>query len=557
MANGIRQGAIALLAVAVALCWALPDRCAPAGESELNIPHLSAIEREIDKRVERKVTEQLDKKVDEKIGTRVEEKLERKVDEKLDKELEEKLDKKVDEKLDEKVDEKVDAKVVEKIEEKAKEKVQARQKTNPIKVLPSPGDDISPVETEAIDEAGAKIGRKIEQLAERASYQLGDWIDAKVIYGISWLKLGFSLLAIALVFLSDRVIRALLRWHLRTMTHEESAVDSRRVAVEALRKPLSLFIWVYGVYAALSPLFVHFDPPFGENAVHGVASKAAGIGGAIAIIWLLYRLVRLVDVQLMSRPASVEAKVDDLLASIVGKTVRMAIVTIGGILVVQNLTGIDIAPLLASLGIGGLAVALAAKEPLLNIFGTFTVLFDKPFKVGDRIVVDNYDGFVESVGYRSTRIRTFDGNLISIPNQKVINSAVDNVSQRPHIRWVTDITIAPDTAPLEAERAFEILNEVFENHEGMNPDFPPRIHLTGFNQWGLNIQITAWYHPPEWWAYQGWVHASCMKILKRFHTEGIKLSFPGLLSGPLGDHAHGSGRDPVGTALTRVAGRAA
>lgn len=537
MTSSIRRMGIIVLAVSVVCALSLPDIL--SAESSKRIPQLEEIERRIDEKVEKKINEKLESKVDEKVET--------KVDEKIQRELEKKLDREVSEKIEEKVDRKVDQKIKEKVNIKPK----------PVKVLPAPGDDISPLETEAIDEAGAKIGKKIEQLAERASHKLGHWIDAKVVYGITWLKLGFSLLAIVLLFFVDRLIRAVLRRRIRRIAPDQESVDARRVAVEALRKPLSLFIWVYGVYAALSPLFVHFEQPFGENVIHDMASRVTGIGGGVAAVWLIYRLVRLVDVQLMNRSESRAGKVDELLASIVGKTARMAILAIGGIVIIQNVTGIDIAPLLASLGIGGLAIALAAKEPLANIFGTFTVLFDKPFSVGQRVVIDDHDGVVEAVGYRSTRIRTLDGNLVSIPNQKVINSPVDNVSQRPYIRWVTDIVIPQDTPPLKIERAFRILHEVLDNHEGMHSDLPPRIYLTAFTEWGLNIQITAWYHPPEWWDYQAWVHTTCMRILEGFHAEDIKLAMPGFVNARLGEHAPDSTGNPLVTMLSKASGRAA
>ena len=97
-----------------------------------------------------------------------------------------------------------------------------------------------------------------------------------------------------------------------------------------------------------------------------------------------------------------------MLVPIVGKTIRLFIILIGAMIIIQNMTGLKIGPLLASLGIGGLAVALAAKDSIANFFGTLTILFDKPFQVGQRITIDKYDGTVENVGFRSTRIRTLD-----------------------------------------------------------------------------------------------------------------------------------------------------
>ena len=100
--------------------------------------------------------------------------------------------------------------------------------------------------------------------------------------------------------------------------------------------------------------------------------------------------------------------------------------------------GEKVGALLASLGIGGLAVALAARDTIANFFGTLTILYDKPFQIGERIIIDNYDGVVEKVGFRSTRIRLLTGHLVTIPNEKVVNSGLENIAKRPHIRWLTN-----------------------------------------------------------------------------------------------------------------------
>ena len=122
----------------------------------------------------------------------------------------------------------------------------------------------------------------------------------------------------------------------------------------------------------------------------------------------------------------------------------------------------NLGPLLASLGIGGIAVAFAAKDSIGNFLGSLTIIFDRPFSMGERIVVDNFDGVVEDVGFRSTRIRTLTGHQVSIPNEKVINTIVENIGRRPHIRWHTNITVTYDTPPDKVERAVGIIKEAEE-----------------------------------------------------------------------------------------------
>ena len=415
-------------------------------------------------------------------------------------------------------------------EESLKESVstQAPQPTKDQKdSLKTPADKINSdtLKEKAVDKAGEKIGKGIDKFSRSASLKIGKWVEIEIFAGITWLKLLFCLFLVFLVVLVERLIRWLVNSTIRKMPGEETVVW-RKHFLEALTRPLSLFIWSYGIYGALSPLYIHFVAPDGSNLVHSIAQKAADIGGTIALFWLFLLLIGILDVYLKRWAASTESTIDDMLAPIVGKTLRLFIVVIGGIIIIQNLTGLKIGPLLASLGIGGLAVALAAKDSIANFFGTLTILFDKPFQVGQRITLDKYDGTVENVGFRSTRIRTLTGNLVTIPNDKLVNSSVENIGERPHIRWLTNIGITYDTPPDKVEIAVQIIREILENHEGMKEDFPPRVFFNGFNDWSLNIMVVVWYHPPNYWDYQAWLQNTCLEIMRRFEAEDIDFAFP-------------------------------
>jgi MscS family membrane protein len=130
------------------------------------------------------------------------------------------------------------------------------------------------------------------------------------------------------------------------------------------------------------------------------------------------------------------------------------------------------------------------------------------------------------VGFRSSRIRTLNGNLVSVPNEKLVNSHVENIGRRPHIRWLTNIGITYDTPPEKVEKAVTIIQEVLKNHEGMKKDFPPRVAFNGFNDWSLNIMVIAWYHPANYWDMQEWQQRTCLEILSKFNDEGIDFAFP-------------------------------
>lgn len=377
-----------------------------------------------------------------------------------------------------------------------------------------------------IDLAGEKLGKRIDSLTERAASRLGKWVDAEVVMGITWLKLAISFLMLLMTVVFERVVRALMVRHRKQAPPDVTSFTIKDHLVDAAERPLSLVIWSYGTYASLIPLMIHFRHADGTNLVHTVVQKAADLGAAVALIWFIFSLVDLIDARLNKWAGATESTIDDMLAPLLGKTLRIFIVLIGAILVVQNLTGVELGPLLASLGVGGIAVALAAKDSIANFFGTLTILFDKPFQIGQRIVIDTIDGTVESVGFRSTRIRTLTGHLVTIPNEKLVNTSIENIGMRPHIRWLTHVTITYDTPPEKVEQAVAILSGILANHEGMDPEFPPRVFFNGFNDWSLNILMVAWYHPPDYWAMQAWQQRTCLEILRRFNAAGIDFAFP-------------------------------
>jgi MscS family membrane protein len=401
-----------------------------------------------------------------------------------------------------------------------------KKQPKPMTILPSPEQAIAPVETEKIDEAAQRVTRKIDEIGWSTSRYLGDWMNAGIVYGITWFKLAFCFVLLLVVAIVRRLCETFIEWRLKRVAGNGRPAAWKLIVLQALRRPLGLFVWVYGLYAALALLLVHLDHPWEPNTVLQAGRKIADVGGTVALFWFIYSLVLETDKHLRKLAMSADSKVDILMAGIIGRTIRICIIIVAGILIVQNMTGIAAGPLLASFGLGGLAVALAAKESLTNLFGTLTILLEKPFVIGDRVKIEGYDGMVESLGYRSTRLRTWDGHLVSIPNQKLMGSNFENVSKRPHIRWQTDIGITYDTTPEKVQRAVTVIKEILDHHDGMDELWPPWVHFTGLDDWCLKISVMAWYGPPDLRQYREWVQKTCLEIMRRFEAEGISFAFP-------------------------------
>ncbi len=230
------------------------------------------------------------------------------------------------------------------------------------------------------------------------------------------------------------------------------------------------------------------------------------------------------------------SKLDDMMVAVVAKTLRLTVIVLAVVQIAQILSGEEVTSIIAGLGIGGLAVALAAQDSIKNFFGSLVILSDKPFELGERIVFDSHDGTVEEVGIRSTKLRRLDGHQVTIPNAELAAKSIHNIGRRPYIRRLLNITVTYDTPPAKVEEGKKILEDILKDHEGMNPEFPPRVYFSDFNSASLGYLVLYWYHPPVYWDYLAFSEKVNLDILRRFNQAGIDFAFPTQTLHIAGDH---------------------
>ena len=326
-----------------------------------------------------------------------------------------------------------------------------------------------------------------------------------------------------LLFFSS-ILLSLVLGRLARFVMERIAKRSREqltgLLLASLSRPVVMAAFTLGWWLGMAAL-TNLGP-----SLRNLADTIGYILNAIVIGYALYSLVDIVDYYLLGLASKTESKVDDVLAPLVGKSIRITVFVLVLLNVIQQVSGKSITTILAGLGVGGLAVALAGQDTIKNFFGSLVILMDKPFEIGERIVVDNFDGPVESIGFRSTRIRTFTGHQITIPNSEMVNKTVQNIGRRPYIRRLANITITYDTPLEKVQRALDIIKNILSNHEGMHPEFPARVFFNGFNDSSLNIIMIYWYHPPDYWKHMQFSEHVNLQILERFNAEGIDFAFP-------------------------------
>lgn len=221
------------------------------------------------------------------------------------------------------------------------------------------------------------------------------------------------------------------------------------------------------------------------------------------------------------KPGGMDAQFVNLACRVLSIVAAVVIMLEGG----QQI-GIPLTTLLAGAGVGGLAFALAAQDMLKNVFGTIMISLDKPYRVGERIVVKGYDGVVESVGLRSTKIRMLTGHLTTIPNEEMARCDIENIGRRPSIRRISDIPVPLDTPPDKIAKAVDIVRKILQQHDGVHEDFPPRVFFNDFNRDSFNIRMMLWFHPANYWDFLAFSQDVNQKIVEQFEAEGIPFALP-------------------------------
>jgi len=232
-----------------------------------------------------------------------------------------------------------------------------------------------------------------------------------------------------------------------------------------------------------------------------------------------------IDAALRRLSEKTESKLDDQLVPLVRKALRVFLVVVFALFVAQNVFGFDITGWLAGLGIAGLAISLAAQDSIKNLFGSITVLFDKPFTVGDWIVTEGLEGTVEEVGFRSTRIRTFYNSLITLPNANLINASVDNYGQRQYRRWKTHIGVQYDTTPDQLVAFTEGIRELVRSHPYTRKDYF-QVWCHEFADSSLNILLYIFHEVPDWSTELRERERMFIDIVRLADKLGVSFAFP-------------------------------
>jgi len=337
---------------------------------------------------------------------------------------------------------------------------------------------------------------------------------AKEFYHNTILSWGISFLIIVGAIILGKVLFWIFGNIVKKITAKtKSKIDD--IIVDMIEEPVVLALTIAGLWFGLHRL------DFSEGWYIWMG-KVYHILITINVTWLVARLVdAVIEEYVVPLTEKTESDLDDQIIPIVRKGLRSSI-WILGVIVALNNAGYDVGALIAGLGIGGLALAMAAKDSVSNIFGGVMIFTDKPFKVGDRIKINGFDGTIVEVGIRTSRMRTLEGRLVTIPNSQFTGNMVENVSEEPTRKVVLNLGLTYDMTAEQMEKGIALLKEISANNNDIEDDV-----LVSFNSFGdFSLGILFIYYIKKDSDILDTQTAMNLEILKQFNANGLEMAFP-------------------------------
>jgi MscS family membrane protein len=245
---------------------------------------------------------------------------------------------------------------------------------------------------------------------------------------------------------------------------------------------------------------------------------------AVAAIWSFFKVIDVISEVLEQRAESGETRYDRLLVPFVRKALKFAIFCFGVILLLDNLH-VNVTSLIAGVGIGGIAIAVAAQDTLKNLFGSIAILTDRPFRVGDWVRIDGIDGTVVDMNFRTTKIRTFDDSVVTLPNSKLLDTAVDNWGLRSYRRWKTTLSLEYSTPPDKIDAFCAGIRELINQNPNTRKD-RYFVYANEFADSSINVLLYMYFHVVDYEAELEARHDFLLDIVRLSEKIGVSFAFP-------------------------------
>ena len=383
-------------------------------------------------------------------------------------------------------------------------------------LIPAVAQADAPEQGAAAATAAKRAGEEAPRAGLELSYETFLEELAQIGAQIELWRLALAFIAVLAGFaVRTTLLERLLRPFAAVASRTSTKLDDQALA--QIKRPLGWLINLLGFYLAA----VVLRPPPGLLAALLLVLHTVGI---VFVAWMLYNAVEVISLALNQFTQRTESQMDDQLVPLVKKILRVAIVIVTLVMIVQQ-WGYNVTSLIAGLGLGGLAFALAAQSTLANLFGSIMIFTDRPFTVGDWIKSEHGEGVVEEIGLRSTRVRTFSKSIISIPNADVASSPVENFSQMTLRRIKTTLALTYATTPAQMEFIVEgIKRLILDDEEMFHESF--YVNFVEFGASSLDVMVYCFTRTTAWGEYMDVRQRLYLNIMRLVQEAGSSFAFP-------------------------------
>ena len=334
------------------------------------------------------------------------------------------------------------------------------------------------------------------------------------IFGVTY---GQILVAIALfvliLFIRPLFVSMLIKSALKLTSKTDTKYDDR--VIKNLRKPLKFLFLILGLYIFVSILYIQ------SHFVNLLLSSLAMYN----LFWIIYTIVDAMQGIVYKGMKKLSGEHSDSLSKFILRIIYILIWVVGASSIL-SIWGVNVTALIASLGLGGLAFALAAKDTAANLFGSIAILLDKSIKIGDWIKVNGVEGTVEDIGMRTTKIRTFYKSLVVVPNQIVANSHIENFSRRETRRILMRIGLTYDTTNKQIESIISDIKSLLKSHNGIAQNETMLVNFDNFGDSAKEIFIYTFTDTAIWQEYLNIKEDIAYKIDEIVRKNGSSFAFP-------------------------------
>ncbi|WP_299706006.1 mechanosensitive ion channel family protein [uncultured Pontibacter sp.] len=329
---------------------------------------------------------------------------------------------------------------------------------------------------------------------------------------------GILLFGFIFKTLLSKLITSIIFKLVKRFADEEGQVSLKRFLIQ----PLEMVVFLVFLFFAVNVL--DYPVGFGGPMLQLLLFRIYQIFIIAAITWVITRFVDFVGLIFQRRASRTASKLDDQLVPFFIDFLKVMIYIFAFLVVLGSVFSVNVAGMVAGLGVGGLAIAFAAKESLENLLASFTIFLDHPFVVGDLVEVDGITGVIEKIGFRSTRIRTLEKTFVTVPNKSMIDKPLNNLSLRTFRRVQFDVNLTYDTTSAQIKAITTELQEYIDNHPQTNQD--GRIRFQNLGASSKDVMVLYFVEALDWNDFIDIKEEVAYKVVEVVEKHGADFAFP-------------------------------